>query len=135
MPTITPPGRLDRILRAGSYFLLGYSGFWVIFLRPEMPTTSVIGSVIRPFWAIFIMTAFVAAVAAFRGRYRPEYICLPFISIAMLLADIAVWIAAHNDPARTFQALVFTIFTLHLVIRFVSLHRIVSVKGDKSWIQ
>jgi hypothetical protein len=123
--TVTIQERIERALRATAYFSTGCAGL-AVFLLPPAPTISVLGYTLSGMWAAFMLSAFPAAWGALRGRYRVEYVMLPFFGMAMVLAATSAWIRAGQDAGITARACLLTALLLCFAARFAGLHLLVS---------
>lgn len=132
MATIIPPTRFESVIRALSYLCLGVAGVWVLFNPPETiqghlgPLTYV--------WGICSLTAFVASVAAYKARYRVEYMALPLTISGVIVYAYTVWSLVPEVATRGPQALYISAIALILTGRLLILHKLVVSWKGKPWI-
>lgn len=128
----TPSKPVERILRALGYLGIGAAAVWILVLPPTSMASD-LGKILTAIWCCFLLMALPASVAAFIGRYRGEYACIPWFGGAMVLALLHSWIEAVNGaPDVTPRALSTTALVLFISARFVTLHQLVKVmpKGE-----
>jgi hypothetical protein len=127
MPTVYPPSRLERWLRGGGYLLVGTVGVFVSLNPPETLAPALGAGVIV--WCAFMATGIAAAVMAVMGRFRGEYIMLPFFTGAVAIADINLFIRAFadDDGGIMSRALIIGALVLAYLARYVTLRRLVRI--------
>lgn len=132
MPIIIPPTRAESVCRALAYFLLGCAGVWVL----ASPPTTIQGQLgwLTAVWGACLITAFVASVAAFKRRYRVEYMALPLTVTGVLIYACTLWMLVPDTLTRAPQALIVTAMATALLARLVSLHRLVTAWKEGPWI-
>lgn len=132
-PDIGPPKTHERVLRGLGYLSVGLTAAWLLILPPSGIATD-LGKLLTIVWSCFLLTAVPAALAAFTGKYRAEYACIPWFSAALILALIHSWILVFNG-ALDFapRTLVTGAFVCLVASRFASLHQLVKIrpKGDR----
>lgn len=135
MPTIFPPGAGDRIARAIGYGFISVVGFVAVLNAGTGPALQQGLGWAALIWAVFILTAVPAAVAAFLGRYIVEYALLPFFGIALLLAIGIAWFFVINDPTLLPRLAASSALWFLLLNRFLILNRVLRVPKDErtSW--
>jgi hypothetical protein len=129
MPTITPPSRLERWLRGGGYMLVGSVGIFVM-LHPPETLGPALGSMLGVFiWCSFMATGVAAGIMALMGRFRGEYIMLPFFTGAVMIADANLFYRAFNegDDGIMSRALIIGALVLAYLARYVTLRRLVRI--------
>ena len=132
MPIIIPPTRAESVCRAVAYFLLGCAGVWVL-VSPPMTIQGQLGW-LTWVWGACLVAAFVAAVAAFKCRYRVEYMAIPLTVTGVLIYSYTVWMLVPDTLTRAPQALIVTAMAAALLVRLVSLHRLVTAWKEGPWI-
>ncbi len=127
MPTVYPPSNLERWLRGGGYLLVGAVGIVTMLTPPETLAPALGWGAIT--WAIAMGTGLAAGVMAIMGRFRGEYIMLPFFTGAVLIADVNLFIRAMNehDEGILSRALIIGALVLAYLARFVTLRRLVRI--------
>ena len=135
MPTVFPPGLGDRIARAIAYGFISVTGFVVLANAGTSHAMQQGLGWAALLWAVFMITAVPAAVAAFYGRYIVEYVLLPFFGVALLLAIGIAWFFVINDPTLLPRLAASSALWLLLLNRFLILNRVLRVPKDerKSW--
>lgn len=127
MPTVIPPTPLERGLRASVYAGVGFSGLWTL-LNPPTTLGDALGYWLTVIWALFMLTAAGALVAALAGRYRVEFLLLPYPTMALAIADLHIWVLAADPaaPADVFsRAAVIGALVAALATRYAGLARLV----------
>lgn len=129
MPTIHPPSQLERWLRGGGYVLVGVAGT-ITMLNPPQNLGGALGSTaLLVAWCAFMATGIPAGAAALLGRYRGEYIMLPFFTGAIVVADINLFIRGFTepDPSILTRAVIIAALCLAYLARWVTLRRLVRI--------
>lgn len=85
-------------------------------------------------WGGCLVAAFIACVAAFKRRYRVEYMALPLTVTGVLVYAYTVWMLVPGTLTRAPQALIITAMAVVLLVRLVSLHRLVTAWKEGPWI-
>lgn len=130
MPTITPPTTLQRVLRGIGYLCIGASGVWVAVLAPDLMRNS-LGVTLALIWCVCLLAALPAAAAAFMGRYRGEYIALPWFTFAIVVATAFVWVRVGFSPDILVpRALMLTALCMSLGVRYAGLHKLVGLRKE-----
>jgi hypothetical protein len=127
MPTVYPPSRLERWLRGGGYILVGSVGLLVSLHPPDSLAPQLgWGAII---WGIAMLTGIPAGIMAMLGRFRGEYITLPFLTGAVAIADGNLFIRAMNagDDGILGRALIIGALVLAYMARYVTLRRLVRI--------
>jgi len=134
MNTPSPPKPTERIIRAAAYLCVGLAGLWFL-LFAQASISSALGQVLTPIWACFLLAAFPAAVATLAGRYRPEYMFLPWFAGALILAVIWEWFRVAHGFGSAPRSLINTALSCLFIVRFISLHQLVKVRirGRRTW--
>jgi hypothetical protein len=129
MPTIHPPSKLERALRGGSYALIGTVGL-IALLNPAENLWGALGTnVLLILWCLFMLAGIPAGIAAWLGRYRGEYIALPFYTAALTVADANLFIRAaqFQDEGILSRAIIIAALCLTYLARLVTLRRLVRI--------
>lgn len=138
MPTIHPPSKLERWLRGGGYILVGTVGLYLLLDPPNGNGRlgDALGYWLTALWCVFMLTGIPAGIAAILGRYRGEYMLLPYFTAAVVIADIrqfglgvqATWIGIEILDEQSFlRALLYGALALVYLARFVTLRRLVRI--------
>lgn len=130
MPTITPPSALERWLRGGGYIFVGTVGVWVTLHPPEQLGSALGQQGLVWAWCAMMFTGIPAGVMAIMGRFRGEYIMLPFFGGAVAIADTNLFIRAFSEPGGDEimqRALIIAALVLAYLARFVTLRRLVRI--------
>jgi hypothetical protein len=129
MPTITPPSRLERWLRGGGYIFVGTVGVWVTLHPPETLGQALGERWLVYGWCLFMFTGIPAGIMAIMGRFRGEYIMLPFFMGAVAIADVNLFYRAITgpDPDIMQRALIIGALVLAYLARYVTLRRLVRI--------
>lgn len=132
MPTILPPTKRESVVRSIGYFILGIAGIWVL----VSPPTDIQGHLgwLTYAWGICLITAFVASFGSYRRRYRIEYTALPLTLSGVIIYAYTVWALVPDAPARGPHALIISAVTCSLIVRLLTLHRLVVSWKGKPWI-
>jgi hypothetical protein len=127
MPTVYPPSKLERWLRGGGYLLVGSVGGFVGLNPPETLAPALGWGIVL--WCAFMATGIPAGVMAIMGRFRGEYIMLPFFTGAVTIADVNLFIRAFNehDEGIMMRALIIGALVLAYLARYVTLRRLVRI--------
>lgn len=136
MPTILPPARPERILRACAYATTALIGASVLLTPPTLH--SVLGTWMTVIWALFILTAVPCIPATLRARYRMEYVFLPMFTSALIVSVVVLWIHyGYGDAMPLTRLLAATALVFMFCARWANLHRIVNGgvdnKGGRIW--
>lgn len=116
-----------KVLRTLAYLAIGIAGGVV--MTEANQAKSVTGVILVLIWGLFIITAVPAAFCAAMGRYRAEYMLLPFFWGGMALAAVSVWISAIMiTPTAVPRALMVTALVLLLGLRYASLKELISLR-------
>lgn len=132
MPVIIPPTKLESIFRALAYMLLAAAGVWVL-IAPPLTIQGYLGW-LTTVWGCCLLTAFIASLAAFKRRYRVEYMALPLTVTGVIIYSYTLWMLVPETPTRAPQALIVTAMVAVLIIRLISLHRLVTAWKEGPWI-
>lgn len=124
----THPAFFERLFRAVGYASAGLTGVAVVVAVPSAIGFELGWWVIT--WAAFLMAGLPAAVAGWRGRYRTEYVCLPFLAGALVTYAIYEWISAYYQPLNMAAALLITAYAATAFTRFVHLHALVRAREE-----
>lgn len=132
MPVILPPSRTEMYVRTLTYFLLGCAGLWVLL----DPPTTIQGQIgwLTYLWGTCLMFAFISAYGGFRKRYRIEYMALPLSLTGVLVYAYTLWVIVPETTTRGPQALIITAVSTMILLRLLTLHRIVISWKEKPWI-
>lgn len=132
MPVIIPPTRVETIVRSIGYSMLGLSGIWVIF-NPPNTIQGEIGSLTLT-WGVCMISAFICAVAGYLRRYRVEYVALPMTITGVTIYAYTVWSLVPGSITRGPQALIVSVVACMLLVRLLTLHRLVISWKGNPWI-
>lgn len=128
-PIISPPTVLERAFRTFAYMCIACIAVWVMFFAPH-PQSSYLLPILTWIWSAFLACALPASIAAALGRYRWEYLLLPWFGGAIGLANLNEWIITFSsDIHRLPGTLLVTIVGLELAIRFIQLGRLMALLG------
>jgi hypothetical protein len=129
MPTIHPPLKLERWLRGGGYLFVGSVGIYVMLHPPETLGVSLGSTAAVLLWCAFMATGVAAGVMSIMGRFRGEYIMLPFFTGAVGIADVNLYFRAftENDDGIMTRAMIITALILAYLARYVTLRRLVRI--------
>jgi hypothetical protein len=126
MPTILPPSKWETRARALSYLFTGFVGVAVIFWPRPTIIEDAIGYPVLIAWGIFMLTAFPAAVATYRGKYLVEYAFLPFFTVALMVANVSTWVnVTVQDITLVPRASVGAALILAFITRMIVLWHVV----------
>lgn len=129
MPTVYPPSKLERWLRGGGYIFVGTVGVWVT-LHPPETLGQALGTQLAVWgWCAMMFTGIPAGIMAIMGRFRGEYIMLPFFGGAVAIADGNLFFRAitESDNDVMQRALIIAALVLAYLARFVTLRRLVRI--------
>lgn len=126
MPTVSPPSLAERITRGGGYVCVGMGGVWVM-LNPPETLGSALGYWLMWLWIGLMMTAIPCGIAAFLGRFRNEYVFLPFFVAALIIANWNLWSRVIETPDLGARAWTISGLILTLIARWFTLRRLVRI--------
>ena len=131
MPTIYPPSKLERWLRGGGYIFVGTVGVWVTLNPPELLGIALGQRWLTLGWCLMMFTGIPAGIMAIFGRFRGEYVMLPFFGGAVAIADVNLFIRAFTQPGTgedvMQRALIVGALVLAYLARWVTLRRLVRI--------
>lgn len=122
-----PPTRGEARVRALAYAFMAASGTWVL-ITPPVTIQGTIGAAFTVAWGVLLALGAVAAVAAWRMKWRVEYAVLPLLIAGVAIYALAVWTGVPTTVTRGPQASVLTAFTLGLGPRLLALRRLAQTK-------
>jgi hypothetical protein len=127
MPPDSEPTIWMKLAQAGSYLFCALIGVSV-FLWP--PVDSVTHTLAYPFavytWSAFILSSILCVPATILGKWRVEYLLIPFFTTALIVAVVSVWLRAGGDPLAIPRACTATALIFAFIARFMTLNRIVN---------
>lgn len=132
-----PPTRWEKFGRALGYLFTALIGFGAVCYPVNglstggtvMTTTERLGPLVWV-WALFMLTAFPAAVATLLARHRIEFILIPFFTTALLVANVSVWFnTISDDPTLIARASASSALLCLLCVRWLALVRLNRVNG------
>lgn len=119
----TVPTRGEARTRALMYVFMFAAGTWVI-LTPPRTIEGIIGTTSTFAWGILLGFASVAAVAAWKTKWRVEYALLPLLIAGVLIYAAAIWSDVPSTITRGPQACMLTAFALGLGTRLLALRKL-----------
>lgn len=132
MPVIIPASGIEAVIRTLGYFLLGTAGLWVMF-KPPVSIEGEIGK-LTYLWGICLVTSFISAYGSLKRRYRVEFAALPLTLTGVLIYAYTIWVIVPGTITRGPQALIVTVVACMLLIRLLTLRRIVVSWKGQPWI-
>lgn len=133
MPIVIPPTPLERGLRAAVYAGVASAGLWTL-ANPPTTLGDALGRGLAVLWSVFMLAAAGALVAAVGGRYRVEFLLLPYPIAALAIADLHIWVIATQPGGDTdlfSRAAVIGALVAALATRYASLSRLVRQRPRK----
>lgn len=125
-PRNAAPAFWERIWRTIGYASVGLTGVAMVVAVPSAIGFELGWWVI--IWAGFLLAGIPAAVFAWRGRYRGEFVTLPFLAGALVIYDIFLWIQTFYEPLNMAAAFLVLGFGMKLAARIAYLHMLVKVR-------
>lgn len=122
------PTLVERLLLAAGYLFTGGIGASVLLWPAYNSVTDALGVIMTVVWAAFIMSSLLCVPAAILGRYRVEYVLIPFFTTALAVAVISTWFHTAEDPSITARACTATALVLTFSLRYASLSRLLKNK-------
>lgn len=128
MGALLPPTRLERIGRALGYFFTAMIGFAAVYFPQGTLDTGTEASLAMRnaiwVWALFMATAFPAALATLMGRHRVEFMLIPLFTFALAAANVSVWYTTVTiDNTLMARACASSALICLLTVRWFTLNR------------
>lgn len=133
MPTITPPTIAQRILRALNYLCIGGAGAWSAFIQPTF-MHGPLGQILALAWCLCLLSAVPTAIYALLGRYRGEFVIVPFFLFAVAVLAGYMWVIVPTNPNIAPHAFLLSALTCSIGTRYAGLHRLLGLRiGGGEW--
>lgn len=130
MPETHEPTLGERILLAAAYLFTGGIGVSVYIWPPFDSVTDALGAGMTLIWSAFIMSSLLCVPAALNGKFKVEYLLIPFFTTALIVSVVSLWFHTTEDPTLVARACTATALILSFSLRYFRLHRL--IKADKS---
>lgn len=108
-----------NVLNGIGYLCIGAGSAWLL-LHPPSSMGTALGFCITVIWCALMFASVPAGLAACRGKYVTEYVCLPFFTGGLIIA--LIWGYAHLDAENGTRIFFLTALALCYLCRFLMIH-------------